>query len=161
MIIAVAIKSYLKDYLIAEYGCEPVPASKKNIVGLLIEPMLKKPPADLILNTHKSAPDMLLINILWQKRECGMTKDPMYYWHLDKDDINRFQRSVMELFWQTCYSYLDAKMEDRLEIKESVYNFCEKYKLNHANYELIKKSYYRYRTAKIRNNCCGTVPCKN
>lgn len=149
MIIAIPIKPYLKDFILRECGSEPVATSLKNMVGVLLEPLLQKPPMDHVHHVDYSDTSLLVVDVKQHKRDCGCTKNPLCYWYLNKDNNNRFQNGISEIFWHTCYSYLDAKLEDgKGEIKDNIYKFCYKYRLEHANYELIKKSYYRYKLSK-------------
>ncbi len=149
MVISIAIDPYLKDYLIGRYGEEPIPAVTKNLVGVLLEPMLRKPPVEYVPYTEKNSTDRILIDVklMWKSNGVGM-KNPLYYFYVDKCDNIKFKNGISGVFWETFYGYADAKLESgNTQIKDIIDMFCRKYKLNpdHANYEMMKKHYYRHR----------------
>ena len=153
MIISIPIKPYLKDFLINMYGQEPIPASNKNLVGILLEPMLQKPPKDYIPAQTVSKPDNILIQVLNCKKKEDLQKNPMYYFWVSADDQNRFQRGIANIFNHVFYTYADSSLKynkNEIEIKICIDNFCQIHKLNpeYASYDMLKKNYYRYRIHK-------------
>lgn len=156
MIISIPIKPYLKDFLINMYGQEPIPASKKNLIGILIEPLLQKPPADYIPSKTIKDDNSILVDVVWYNKECGSRKNPLFNYYLGKDDQISFNKGVAKIFNTEFFSFVDGhllafqQLNRSVEIKNTINLFCEKnnISIDHANYDMLQKSYYRYRKNK-------------
>lgn len=161
MIISIPIKPYLKDFLVNIYGQEPIPTSKKNIIGILVEPILKKPPVDYIPQQTISKPDNILIEIIKCKKKKELEKNPLYYHYISLDDQLKLQRGILNIFNHIFYTFTDSyilaysKGNIKYEIKNCIDDFCNEYDINkdNADYEMLKKNYYRYRIKKNDANC--------
>lgn len=154
MIISIPIKPYLKDFLINMYGQEPIPASKKNFIGIILEPMLNKPPADYVPVSYHPDPNRILVKLIRNNKEKEMRKNPLYYFYISTDDEINFQHYVVKFFNQTFICYSDAAVDISIEhdikkhdLKDIFDNFCQKYSISsdNATYEMLKKKYYRYK----------------
>ena len=108
----------------------------------------------------KQSDDNILVDVCWYNKECGSRKNPLFNFYLSKDDQISFQKGVSKIFNTEFFSFVDGhllafqQLNRSVEIKNTIDLFCEKNNLSieHTNYEMLKKSYYRYR--KNKNITC-------
>lgn len=141
IIISIKMKPYLKEFIVCYCGdgIEPVIASKKNIVGIYLEPLLERPP--ITLPKTEKGEEYLRVEL------CGydVTKvDTNNY--ISPSNQKLFQDMVHEFFKELFCNYVDERMRLGFSKKQSILQFCKSYNIpfNNINYEMLKKKHDRH-----------------
>ena len=137
--ITVKLKPYLQEFLNSELRRSLV--SKRNILGVILMPLLEKVPGDAPPYIPKGPEYMTFtlpftrdINIrgnIWISPENQIMLEKYLEWH----------------FKQLFFNYMNDKVRYLGSFKKAILQFCADYDLamNHINYEMLKKDYYRKR----------------
>lgn len=133
---------YLKEYLIGMYGSEPIVASNRNFLGLLLNPMLTKTPKNFV---YKPIPEVekenyLQIEIVQSFRD----RFNLYYSHLSHENEVKFVDIMRMQLHRDFFIFIinNTAIDPYKPIKHLVYEFMELKKINAIStaYEtLIKK----------------------
>ncbi len=140
--ITIKLKPYLQEFLKSELRRNVV--SKRDILGIILIPLLEKLPENLPPYMPKG-PDFITfplqftreINIrgnVWISPENQVMLEKYLEWH----------------FKQLFFNYMNDKVRYFGSFKKAILQFCADYELamNHINYEMLKKDYYRKRKRK-------------
>ncbi len=146
-IVAIQVKPYLKEFIINRYGQEPIKATSSTKLFPLFAPFLThkpvgwKPPEPsenrlLFELPHNKVIDVRSLNYI----------NPRHF-----PEINSF---FYGLFYGQFIRYMNDKViKLRWQAKYAIINFVDENNIswNKANYETLKKIYYRYRFPDERN----------
>jgi len=148
--VEIRIKPYLKEFLIAFYGGHhPVEASKKNVIGTYLEPLLERPPEKLPGKNKDDTYITILIPEYHGRR-------PDSYNYISEHNQKVFNNMVHAFFKELMLKYVDDRMRLGFTKKDSIYQFCHNYKIpfDKVNYEMLKKKYDRHKksVANLKKN---------
>jgi len=141
----IKIKPYLKDFLIGLYGHEPILASKTEILGLIIFPLLEKPQSNSVIYKYNKD-ESVKIALPYVTG----SKDPRWTNYISEENQRMFNTLIYKIFSIILHNYLDSRVSIGYKIKTAILDFCDEYKLSpyNSNYETFKRSYCRYRKKK-------------
>lgn len=158
MTISIEIKPYLKYFLLHQYGSEPIPATKNNIIGLIIDPLLEKSPREFLPGLKNEVNSATIEIELVFQHKFQKRKNPDYYFFLSRDSEKQFENCINRIFWDLFFLHMDSRIlfckKHRLSIEYkslidefvSTYNLPEEY----CSFEMLKKAYYRHRKVEIK-----------
>lgn len=148
----VLIKPYLKDFLLHINGREDadgektvVVASKKNITGHYLFPLLQKtPPGWKPLSGQL---DRLLTIELPYLEEFNIRCNN----YVSEIGMRHFQSAIENIFLAEFYREVTQQLnqDSSTKIKDAILDFCYAYEISFDNitYEMLRKKYTRYRMA--------------
>lgn len=150
--ISINLRPYLRDFLIARYGEEPIRLPKQSTESMTLYDLLNRPPAGRINqgNTTFELPFNRIANV---------RKDPRVYNYLSDNSINTFETLIYNEFWSTFRDEMRRAKQayPAIQYKQAIRMFMEKYNLHPDNieYDTLKKHDYRFREKRLKNikNC--------
>ncbi len=137
--VTIRLKPWLQEFLICSIN--DLVASKKNLIGAMITPLLDYVPDDhSFINTEGDEfitfelPD----HIGGKNTRCGTV-------YMSEENQKTFERMLDIYFKDVFFNYVQDKIRYKNQIKISIYQFCADYRIsfNSISYEMLKKSYYR------------------
>jgi hypothetical protein len=147
--ITIRIKPYLKDFLVHINGHElpdgslVVVASKKNITGYYLFPLLEKTPAGW--KPMKDDPEKLLTIELPYMADLNIRCNNF----LSEVSMRHFQSAIENIFLGEFYREVSYALahNPKQKIKDAILDFCDAYEISFDNitYEMLRKRYTRYR----------------
>lgn len=147
--VTIKIKPYLKDFLVhvngqeLEDGSVLVTASKKNITGFYLFPLLEKIPVGW---KPLKGDQLKLLNIELPYLEEFNIRT---YCHISDVGMRHFQSAIENIFLAEFYREVSQSLahNPKQKIKDAILNFCYAYEINFDNitYEMLRKKYTRYR----------------
>jgi len=129
------IKPYLKDFLMGQFGDEPIKFPRGcDIINRIVRLTDKQP---IKLQSRKYNIKILL--------PYNNLKDPRIYNYLSENSQKIIERYVKYLFNEILHEHIMRNKRDML-IHGSIYNFFEIYEINMDNItpDGLKKKYYRF-----------------
>lgn len=144
--ITLKLKPYLQEYLLCELQSDL--ASKTNLVGKLLKPLLERRPKDQppLLDT---GPDYISLKL-------PFNDDVNIRGNLWVSPCNQaiFEEYLEWHFKQLFFHYMNDKVRYTGSFKAAILQFCADHNFTFAymNYELLKKDYYRKRKRKKYQN---------
>ncbi len=138
----IQLRPYLKDYFVKKLGPEPIKATSKNKLFILLLPYLTKVPKNYNPSNFKDNKFLLLelpFNELVNVR-CYNYIDPKNYGEIQSYFYGIFYHD----FTRTVNKY---HIDQGMNIKNSIILFCEENDVNfdYTNYDSLKRIYLRYR----------------
>ncbi len=141
--LTVKLKPYLQEFLICMLGDEAAVASRKNLIGAMLSPLIQYCPKDYVFSKTEG-PEYITFEL-----PHGLGgKDPRGSAIIITDKNQReFERMLSIYFKDIFFRYVDDKIRYSGEIKKCILAFCADYNIsfNHITYETLKKSYYRFK----------------
>ena len=138
----VKLKPYLQEFLKSELRGNL--ASKRNIIGVILLPLLEKRPIDVPPFIPKG-PEYIQFTL-------PFTKDKNIRGDLWISPINQemFERYLEWHFKQLFYHYMNDKVRYTHSFKRNILQFCadHDFTMTFINYEMLKKDFYRERIRK-------------
>ena len=138
----VKLKPYLQEFLKSELRGNL--ASKRNIIGVILLPLLEKRPVDV--------PPFIPKGSEYIKFTLPFTKDKNIRGDLWISPINQemFERYLEWHFKQLFYHYMNDKVRYTHSFKRNILQFCadHDFTMTFINYEMLKKDFYRERKRK-------------
>ena len=150
--VTIKLKPYLQEYLLCELRTNM--ASKRNIIGILLQPFLEKRP-QVFLHLFR----MVLITSLFYFHE--KKKDIRGNLWVSPDNQQLFERFLEWHFKQLFFHYMNYRVNEYKSFKKAILQFCidHEFTFSNINYEMLKKDYYRKRKRKnIEKSFPQTVP---
>ncbi len=140
--VTVKLKPYLQEFLRNELRSDH--ASKRNILGIILMPLLEKVPAGQPPFIPKG-PEYITFS-LPSTRDIDIRGD---IW-ISPENQAMFERYLEWHFKQLFFNYMNDKVRYCGSFKKAILQFCGDYgfAMNHINYEMLKKDYYRKRKRK-------------
>lgn len=140
--VTVKLKPYLQEYLLCELRTNM--ASKRNIIGILLNPLLEKRPPD-VPPFMPTGPEYITFYLAGDNKKdirCNLWVSP--------ENQVMFERYVEWHFKQMFYHYMNYKVKEYRSFKKAIYQFCvdHDFTWSNINYELLKKDFYRKRKRK-------------
>jgi hypothetical protein len=149
--VTVRIKSYLKDFLVHISGQEMddgsvvVVASKKNITGFYLFPLLEKTPAGW--KPLKDEPEKMLEIELPYMEDMNIRCNNF----VSEVGMRHFQSAIENIFLAEFYREVSSALtaNPQQKIKDAILDFCYAYEISFDNitYEMLRKKYTRYRVS--------------
>jgi hypothetical protein len=137
--VTIKLKPYLQEYLKCKLA-EPLTASSKNIIGVIMHPFLEYRPK----NQPPFIPqgDEYITFELPRPMGFDIRSGTVY---ISERNQENFERILNNHFKDLFFSYVDDKNKMGFPVKKCILQFCSDYNIsfNHINYEMLKKSYYR------------------
>jgi len=147
--VTIRIKPYLKDFLVHINGQElpdgsvVVVASKKNITGFYLFPLLEKTP--LCWRPLRDDSEKLLEIELPYMEDLNIRCNS----YVSEVGMRHFQSAIENLFLAEFYREVSAALtaNPNQKIKDAILDFCYAYAISFDNitYEMLRKKYTRYR----------------
>ena len=142
--ISINLKPYIRDYVIARFGPEPIRFSKGSDESLRLLDLLARPPAGRINRGNTTF-----------KLPYSDFKDPRVYNYLSENSIAILSKYLANIFWHDFRDQMRANERTYPGIlhKDSINMFIEKYAIHPDNieFETLKKHYYRHRKKRINH----------
>jgi hypothetical protein len=151
--VTIKLKPYLQEYLLCELRTNM--ASKRNIIGILLQPFLEKRPPDVPPLVTDDPQYITFLLPLDEKRNLRSN-----LW-VSPENQQNFERFIEWHFKQLFFHYMNYRVKQYHSFKKAIYQFCidHEFTYSHINYELLKKDYYRKRKRKeTGNSLSGSVP---
>lgn len=149
--ITIKIKPYLKDFLVhingheLPDGSQVVVASKKNITGFYLFPLLEKTPVGW-KPLQDDARKLLTIELPYMADmniRCNNYLSPV--------GMRHFQSAIENLFLAEFYREVSRATNNnpKYKLKDAILDFCYAYEISFDNitFEMLKKKHTRYRLA--------------
>ena len=149
--ITIKLKPYLQEFLRCKLqDAEQLTASKRNIIGVLLRPMLEIKKKDEFPVFHRNDKEWITFNLPRYEDEFDVRGNSVT---ISEKNMKYFEDCLEAYFKDLFFSYMDDKvryMSDpgkRGGIKKCIIQFCADCDItfNCINYEMLKKSYYRRR----------------
>jgi hypothetical protein len=147
--VKVKIKPYLKDFLVHingredEQGNRIVLASKKNITGFYIFPLLEKAP-EHYRPLHGDPARILEIRLPYLKEF-----NVRYNNHVSEVGMRHFQSAIENIFLAEFFRDVSHALNTipGKKIKDAILDFCYAYQISFDNitFEMLRKKYTRYK----------------
>ena len=139
--LTIKLKHYLQEFLLCHLGDDAALASKKNIIGAILAPMIEYAPKDYVFS-RKIDPSYITFELPDKLGGKDTMKGKIF---LSEFNQKNFERILSIYFKQLFFQYVDDKIRYHPEIKQCILQFCADYNIsfNYLNYEMLKKSYYR------------------
>ena len=161
--LTVKLKPYLQEFLICKLADEASEASKRNLIGAMLDPLVQYAPRDYVFE-KKEGPEFITFELPY---DIG-GKDPRgSAIVISEENQNKFERLLSMYFKDIFFRYVDDKIRYKREIKKCILMFCGDYNIsfNEITYEMLKKAYYRFKktqsTRKILSGklslCCPLI----
>jgi len=147
--ITIKLKPYLQEYLLCSLDTNR--ASRNNLIGKLLKPLLEVRPPDQIPVFPKGPEYITFVlpyyNDLWVKSNLWVSKR--------NQEI--FESYLEWHFKDLFYQYMDDKVRFYKSFKKCILQFCYDHNItfSHLNYELLKKNYYRKRVRRKTEKSCS------
>ena len=141
--ITIKLKPHLQEFLVCKLADEAAQASRKNLIGAMLDPLLQYCCGDYVFE-KRTGPEFITFELPY-----GISgKDPRgSAIVISKENEQKFERLLNLYFKDIFFRYVDDKIRYTVEIKKCILMFCSDYNLsfNHITYEMLKKSYYRFK----------------
>lgn len=157
--ITVKLKPYLQEYLQCKLS-EPLTASKRNIIGIMIQPFLEARPRNETPQ-FPVGPDYITFELPISGNP--NTRNGTLY--VSEINQRNFEKILDAHFKDLFFSFADDKIRYTIleagsnsarnpEIKSVILQFCADFNIsfNNITYEMLKKSYYRRRMLLEEND---------
>ncbi len=144
--ITVKLKPYLQEFLICKLGEAATNATPKHVIGAIIAPMLEYAGKE-DLPRYETGQQC----ITFELPNCvGGKNIRSYSVFMPPEKQEEFQRILSLYFKDVFYQYVNDKLRYEKQIKKCILSFCTFYNItfNKITYEMLKKSYYRYKKKK-------------
>ncbi len=140
--ITIKLKPYLQEYLLCELRSNM--ASKRNIIGIILNPYLEKRPDD-IAPFIPEGPEYITFFLPGDKK-----KNIRGNLWVSPGNQLIFERFIEWHFKQIFFHYMNYRVKECRSFKKAIIQFCvdHEFTFSHINYELLKKDYYRKRKRK-------------
>jgi len=140
--LTVKLKPYLQEYLRSELRRSHV--SKRNILGVILMPLLERRPAGIPPLMPKGA-EFITFTLPFT-RDINIRGD---VW-ISPVNQEMLEKYLEWYFKQLFFNYMNDKVRYCGSFKKAILQFCADYEfaMNHINYEMLKKDYYRKRKRK-------------
>ena len=140
--LTVKLKPYLQEYLRSELRRSHV--SKRNILGVILMPLLERRPAGIPPFMPKGA-EFITFTLPFT-RDINIRGD---VW-ISPVNQEMLEKYLEWYFKQLFFNYMNDKVRYCGSFKKAILQFCADYEfaMNHINYEMLKKDYYRKRKRK-------------
>jgi hypothetical protein len=147
--LTVKLKPYLQEFLLCKLSDEAAEASKRNLIGAMLSPLVEYAPRDYIFK-KKDGPDYITFEI---PRELGKKETRYGVLTISEGNQREFERMLTSYFNDIFFQYVDDKIRYTTEIKKCILLFCSDYDIsfNSITYEMLKKKYYRRKKSINRN----------
>jgi len=144
--VTIKLKPYLQEYLLCELRTNL--ASKRNIIGILLQPFLEKRPPD-VPPFMPHGPGYITFVLPYNNKKNIRGN----LWVSPKNQ-EIFERFIEWHFKQLFFHYMNDKVMVYKSFKTAILQFCLDHNFTYAyiNYELLKKDYYRKRKRKKSEN---------
>jgi hypothetical protein len=141
--ITIKIKPYLQEFIICALGDEAPKASRRNFIGAILSPLLEYTPQDHVPRQIKGE-DSFTFPLPREAYGKETRRGTLY---VSKENQLIFERILRIYFKSIFFQFVDDKIRYNRQIKDCILMFCAHYQItfNKINYEMLKKSYYRYR----------------
>ncbi len=141
--ITVKLKPYLQEFVVCALADEAPKASRRNFIGAILSPLLEYTPEDHVPGQMKGE-EYVCFPL---PREAYGKEPRRGTLHLSEENQRIFERIINIYFKSIFFQFVDDKIRYKGQIKECILMFCAHYQItfNKINYEMLKKSYYRYR----------------
>ncbi len=138
--ITLKLKPYLQEFLVCKLHDNAHIASRKNLIGAMLAPLIEYTPKDHVFE-RKKGPDYFTLEIT---QNLGL-KDNRGNLYISETNLAHFERSLKIYFNEIFLSYVNDKVRYNNEIKKCILMFCSDYNIsfNYITYEMLKKKYYR------------------
>ena len=150
--ITIKLKPYLQEYLRCKLQ-EPLTASKRNIIGIMIQPFLEIRPRS-VHPQFATGNDSITFDLPVSGNP--NTRHGTVY--ISEENQKHFEKILDAHFKDLFFSFADDKIRYTIleagsnsaknpEIKSVILQFCADFNIsfNNITYEMLKKSYYRRR----------------
>ena len=140
--LTVKLKPYLQEYLRSELRRSHV--SKRNILGVILMPLLERRPAGIPPFIPKGA-EFITFTLPFT-RDINIRGD---VW-ISPVNQEMLEKYLEWYFKQLFFNYMNDKVRYCGSFKKAILQFCADYEfaMNHINNEMLKKDYYRKRKRK-------------
>lgn len=140
--VTIKLKPYLQEYLLCELRSNL--ASKRNIIGILLQPFLEKRPTG-VPPFIPDGPEYITFLLPYEKK-----KNIRGNLWVSPENQQLFERFVEWHFKQLFFHYMNYRVKEYKSFKTAIHQFCadHDFTYSHINYELLKKDYYRKRKRK-------------
>lgn len=148
--LTIKLKPYLQEFLICKLADEAAEASRKNLIGAMLDPLVQYAPRDYVFKKY-SGPEYISFELPY---DLG-GKDPRGSAIIISDENQRkFERLLALYFKDIFFRYVDDKIRYTGEIKKCILLFCADYHIsfNEITYDMLKKAYYRYKKGLTARN---------
>jgi len=153
-IVAIKIKTYLKDYFTHKFGEEPIKATNDNKLFPFLLRYLKPKPKKW--KPPVSSSDILLLELPFNRsvniRHCN---------YIHSKDFSSISSFFYGIFWSNFIEYMNKKViDERWQIKYSIIHFMDtnNIQFDKVNYDSLKRIYYRYRFPDGKENIIKIDP---
>lgn len=148
--ITVKLKPYLQEFIICALRDEAPKASRSHFIGAILSPLLEYTPKDHIPKPGKSEEYVTLP----LPREAFGVETRRGTVYVSEHNQRIFERTMRIYFKSIFFQFVDDKIRYNRQIKQCILMFCTHYQIsfNKINYEMLKKSYYRYRKSLKKND---------
>lgn len=171
MTIFVKIKPHLKDFLIHQYGLEPIPSTKRNLIGLIIDPLMEKTPPNYAPKfiSQQEKFNYIEIELTCQSKLDQKRKAVDSYYYLSRDNEIHFSKAIEKFFESLFFLHMDTRISFaeknnfRFQYKTLIEEFIDTYELSyeHISYDTLKKSYFRKRKNNEEKVCADSSRINN
>ncbi len=153
--ITIKLKPYLQEFLICKLSDHDF-LSQKNVITAMIEPLLEYAPGHIL--TEKPSKNSVTLK-LPQKINLKYTINHTVY--ISEHNQRIFERMLKLYFKDVFHFYVADKIRYTKSIKDSIFLFCIDYQIsfNAINYELLKKSFYRFQKLREKNKYKTSLMC--
>lgn len=146
--IIVQLKPMLQEFLVTIMEDTPQHEKVRSKVRRFVKMIVKPSPEGFkpLLKRDENHVELMLPNF-----EIADKRGNLYICDYNQCELENF---LDDEFKSLMYIYLDSYLEfsDKPEIKTGIYKFLQEYRItsDRINYEMLKKSYYRYRKEKMQ-----------
>ena len=148
--LTIKLKPHLQEFLICKLADEASEASKKNLIGAILSPLIDYAPKDYVFE-KLSGKEYITFEL---PDRLGGKDTRQRAVVISNKNQREFERILGIYFMDIFFQYVDDKIRYTSEIKKCIMQFCADYNIsyNHINYERLKKAYYRRQKAQNRKN---------
>jgi len=145
--ITIKLKPHLQEYLRCKLNEEDLPATKRNIIGVIMRPLLSVG-RDPMLPVNREDP-LAITFYLPSYNDLNVRNGTVF---MTEDNQAHFERILEAHFKDVFFSYIDDKIRylrkqhtAKGSIKKSILQFCSDYSISFTSitYDMLKKAYYR------------------
>ena len=144
--ITIKLKPHLQEFLLCKLQEAALVASTKHFIGAMLAPMLCYADTDTTPPKGKP-PEYITFQLPHWIGGKNIRNHTVY---MPQKNQKEFERILSIYFREVFYQYVDDKIRYLRQAKKSILSFCIYYNIsfNKITYEMLKKSYYRYRKKK-------------
>lgn len=154
--IGVPVKSYVKKFLISQYGSEVILFRRNDHILSTFLSLLQRPSMVFRHSQYKKIEGpkikFVISESIKKNQGCVLPEENIVHFNLYLDSLikNEFCRFVEE------------KVKSGMRTKNAIDQFCEKHDIGEEDmkYETLKKTFYRYDSIKINKNVSVNCPVK-